>query len=324
MYCNLKINIRKEFYQMIMLDNSNEKSIFRAVHRHSQEVLVLKITSTKNIMFTHHDIEREAWCLDNLNHANLHKSNRAVVEAMGLLSCRFTSVKNHEVLIQQHANKMDMFEFMIQHPFLKEKYAKAFMCQTLGAVQHLHNHGIAHMDIKLENIFLNQHTNSNIIVVKLADFSLSKLESFGDNIQTLTEPCGTGPYMAPEMLDGGAWVDVAPTTMTRDDFDFQNDSCHHRDVIKFNGYKTDMWALGICFFVMVCGIHPIDEATPACKWFRYLFISHDQFWTHMGECLKLKKYPVPSLQFKEILQATLAPQHQRVNVNSLVDFEFFQ
>jgi protein-serine/threonine kinase len=43
------------------------------------------------------------------------------------------------------------------------------MSQLVAGVEHLHEHGIAHRDLKLENCFLDSE-----VILKVADFGLSK------------------------------------------------------------------------------------------------------------------------------------------------------
>ena len=59
----------------------------------------------------------------------------------------------------------------------------------------MHNLGIVHRDLKLENIMMSNMTDNAI--PKIVDFGLSKI--IGPN-ETATEPFGTLGYVAPEVL----------------------------------------------------------------------------------------------------------------------------
>ncbi len=52
---------------------------------------------------------------------------------------------------------------------IPETYAKAYISKILSALLHLHEKNIAHRDLKLANILLNDNYD-----IKLADFGLSK------------------------------------------------------------------------------------------------------------------------------------------------------
>ena len=60
-------------------------------------------------------------------------------------------------------------------------------------MQHVHEHNIAHRDLKLENCFLDHNCRA-----KIADFGLNKLCG-GENEQTMMTSVGTINYMAPEI-----------------------------------------------------------------------------------------------------------------------------
>ena len=66
----------------------------------------------------------------------------------------------------------DLFDFIIgsEEQKLDEDIARIYFKQILNAVAHCHQHGIAHRDIKMENILLDE-TKQNI---KLIDFGFAK------------------------------------------------------------------------------------------------------------------------------------------------------
>ena len=62
----------------------------------------------------------------------------------------------------------------------------------------MHKKNIAHRDIKLENVLINQISEGQYDV-KIADFGLAAiLNDTADRM--LTEKCGTQCYVAPEIL----------------------------------------------------------------------------------------------------------------------------
>jgi serine/threonine protein kinase len=79
---------------------------------------------------------------------------------------------------------------------------KFYAAQIAMAIGYLHAQGIAHRDLKLENILLNQDGYLRII-----DYGLAKMIGEGNhsylnfNIEDLaTSFCGTPEYLAPEMV----------------------------------------------------------------------------------------------------------------------------
>ncbi len=74
--------------------------------------------------------------------------------------------------------------------FTEEQARKAFL-QVVRALHHCHSIGVAHRDIKLENIFETADG-----VLKLGDFGFASLYEKGKSFDT---SCGTLSYAAPEV-----------------------------------------------------------------------------------------------------------------------------
>ncbi|EIW85693.1 kinase-like protein [Coniophora puteana RWD-64-598 SS2] len=76
--------------------------------------------------------------------------------------------------------------------------------ETLLAIEELHELGIVHRDIKLDNVLLSPNGHA-----ALADFGLAYVSSSTTSLKdvVMTDGCGTFHYMAPEMIhplrDGG-------------------------------------------------------------------------------------------------------------------------
>lgn len=113
----------------------------------------------------------------------------------------------------------ELYDVLASESRLSEPVARHYFRQLLQAIAKLHEHGICHRDIKPENIFLDASRTT----IKLGDFGFSKLQPPDD---FLTTPCGTPPYIAPEILLG--------------DYDL----------------RCDLWSAGVCLFVMLDGKLP--------------------------------------------------------------------
>lgn len=50
------------------------------------------------------------------------------------------------------------------------------------AVNHCHTHGIVHRDIKMENILVDCHEETDMIHIELTDFGLASYESDIENM----------------------------------------------------------------------------------------------------------------------------------------------
>jgi len=103
---------------------------------------------------------------------------------------------------------------------MPESKIRGYFRQILLGLAYCHGRGIAHRDIKLENLLLCEDKTT----VKIADFGLAKVSTGAD--KTIL---GTCKYMAPEMFEGAG-----------------GDGNDHR--------LCDIWAAGVCLFAMTeCG-----------------------------------------------------------------------
>ena len=112
--------------------------------------------------------------------------------------------------------------------------------QILSGLRHMHRLGVAHRDIKLENIMLNSQGNEACLI----DFNLSDVVPPGGSSLS-TELKGTRSYAAPEVLAAGPGR-------------------------PYDMFKADVWSLGVTLFGMSTGLFPVDTATPADKCYRVL------------------------------------------------------
>ena len=90
----------------------------------------------------------------------------------------------------------DLFEYMNHHTAVvfEEHVVAHYMRQLLDAVAYLHSHRVVHMDIKPENIML-QDTSVDAPVIKLIGFGIAQRCPEGS---MLPQGHGTPLYMSPE------------------------------------------------------------------------------------------------------------------------------
>ncbi|XP_074623582.1 serine/threonine-protein kinase akt-2-like isoform X2 [Acropora palmata] len=75
---------------------------------------------------------------------------------------------------------------------LEERALRFYACEIICAIQYLHQLGIIHRDLKLENTLINAHGH-----VRVGDLGLATLS----NGEKQHDICGTCYFMAPEMLE---------------------------------------------------------------------------------------------------------------------------
>lgn len=111
---------------------------------------------------------------------------------------------------------------------LAENIARRVTRQMLSAIDYIHQRGIVHRDIKLENWLLA--SGEGDAPIKLIDFGFASPAAL---LGTLVHRSGTLEYMAPEALQ----------------FVY--------------GEKADMWSLGVTVFVLLTGRYPFSAPSKA-------------------------------------------------------------
>nr|XP_008122074.1 PREDICTED: putative serine/threonine-protein kinase F31E3.2 [Anolis carolinensis] len=101
-----------------------------------------------------------------------------------------------------------------------EAVLRLFATELVLVLAYLHNLGIVHRDVKMENILLDEQGH-----LKLTDFGLSRHLACGERAYTI---CGTLQYMAPEVLSGGPYA-----------------------------HPADWWSMGILLFALATGKFPV-------------------------------------------------------------------
>ncbi|KAF9044419.1 hypothetical protein BJ165DRAFT_1415679 [Panaeolus papilionaceus] len=117
----------------------------------------------------------------------------------------------------------ELFDYLVEKGRLSEHETKIIFGQLCLAVAYLHDKGIVHRDLKLENVLLDEHCR-----VKLGDFGFTREFDRSSLMETF---CGTTGYASPEMLQGK----------------------------KYQGPEVDVWSLGVILYCLLTGTLPFDD-----------------------------------------------------------------
>ncbi|KAK4884141.1 hypothetical protein RN001_000412 [Aquatica leii] len=137
----------------------------------------------------------------------------------------FQTMQNGNIyyLVSELVGGGDLCTFIKSQKYgkLDERNTKVYARQLISATAHMHNIGIVHRDLKMENVMVNSIRTQ----IKIVDFGLSNTYSCNSPLRT---HCGSPEYAAPELFIPG----------------------------KSYGPEVDVWSLGVILFGMVAGQLP--------------------------------------------------------------------
>jgi len=128
------------------------------------------------------------------------------------------------VLVMEYIGKTSLYQYLKSKPKkrISEQETKKIFRRIISGIQYLHQKKIAHRDIKLDNIMVNENYD-----VKIIDFGFSL---FTTKNKKLNLHCGTPSYMAPELVAKKDYL----------------------------GSPVDIWALGVLLYKMLTGYYPFN------------------------------------------------------------------
>ncbi|CAH8361469.1 unnamed protein product [Eruca vesicaria subsp. sativa] len=159
------------------------------------------------------------------------------IDAMRRLRDHPNILQIHEVmatrskiyLVMELAAGGELFSKLLRRGRLPESTARRYFQQLASALSFSHRDGVAHRDVKPQNLLLDSEGN-----LKVSDFGLSALpEHLRDGL--LHTACGTPAYTAPEVISRRG----------------------------YDGAKADAWSCGVILFVLLVGEVPFDDSNIA-------------------------------------------------------------
>lgn len=189
-----------------------------ALNTKTSETRAVKIISL-NLLNDKTAIQKEVLIHKTLNHENVIKYFQS-----------FQQLDKFYIILE-YASGGELFDRIEPDFGMNNDLAHKYFCQLVNGVEYLHSKGIVHRDIKPENLLLNDLDH-----IKIADFGLATLFQYRGNERMLTSPCGTAPYVAPEVLSKS----------------------------EYKAQPTDIWSCGIVLVAMLAGELPWDKPVIEC------------------------------------------------------------
>ncbi|KAI9267916.1 kinase-like domain-containing protein [Phascolomyces articulosus] len=158
-------------------------------------------------------VEREIALLKRLSHPSIIKLFDVI------------ETEKHIGMVMEYASGGELFEYILNRDYLEENVAREFFGQLISSVHYMHQKGVVHRDLKLENVLLLDDQRHIVIT----DFGFANNCTGQEDL--LRTCCGSPCYAAPELLVGTEYV----------------------------GPAVDIWSCGVVLYAMVCGFLPFDD-----------------------------------------------------------------
>jgi serine/threonine protein kinase len=161
--------------------------------------------------------QREAKAAAELNHENV------------IPVYDFGRMGEEYYLVMEYVEGRNLEEILDSQGDIRPDIALKITKQVARALQHAHQHGITHRDMKPNNIMITKAGKA-----KLADLGLAKrLDGNGGSITQTGVIVGTPAFMAPEQITNPKGVDL----------------------------RTDIYGLGVTLYCMITGGTPFETRT---------------------------------------------------------------
>ena len=207
------MNVLNNYEILSILGEGTFGIVKLAQDKKTKEKVAIKILEKKKIK-TEEDkrrVQTEIEVLQKMSHINVIKAKKILKDSENIY------------IMMEYCEKGELFHYIEKEICLSNDEAACYFYQLINGLEYIHQKGIVHRDLKLENILLSK-TN----LLKIIDFGLS---SYYDSNKLLSTPCGSLCYASPELLSGQ----------------------------KYDGILIDIWSVGVILYAMLCGYLPFDD-----------------------------------------------------------------
>ena len=190
-------------------------------------------------------IYREVSILKGLAHPNIVRLHEMV------------ETERYIGIILEYASGGELFDYILNHRYLKDPAARRLFAQLVSGVGYLHKKGIVHRDLKLENLLLDR--NRNIIIT---DFGFANnfdpRDELGEDIENrLTDKAFVKRMDLDRTYNGMRRGDLMQTSC--------GSPCYAAPELVvqdslYTGRKVDVWSCGVILVSKVLNTSPIMKS----------------------------------------------------------------
>jgi serine/threonine protein kinase len=206
--------------------------VFKALDNKTKKEVALKAYPSEG------DIdyfEREEYVLSRLDHPNI------ITYLTSFNDFKINNKKMYSCMTLEYARYGDLFEMISTAGGIPERLARTLFHKLVEGVSYIHYRKFVHLDLKVDNLLLDENLELKITDFDLAQCMVSEKKQFGS---------GTVGYRAPEIAKR---------------------KCH-------NFYAADIYSMGIILFIMMSGYPPYNEDPKHGYDHFYKMLGTQAFW----------------------------------------------
>jgi len=201
-------------------------------------------------------------------------------------------------LVMELANGGELFDRIKIDCGTRESTAKIFFQQLLEGVEHCHAQGVCHRDLKPENLLLQDGSNQDGTILKIADFGFSARFAMEGSSHGNESKQANNNYKDQQVMHTSL-TPVAPPAFLEDYSPLRmlksvvgSPFYVAPEVLQARGYdgpRADIWSLGVILYAMLAGNLPFGQELGSCKRFRHFCKwvreqqeRNERFWEEVG------------------------------------------
>lgn len=239
-----QVILDEKYIRLSKLGSGGTANVYLVRDMKTNEEYAAKVLKSENV-----DFEKEVNILKLINHPNIINIKGG---GIGSIVKNCVPGPNVQYIILELAKKGELFDYVfLPKEGFGEKFGRYIFKKILSGLNACHEAGIAHRDLKMENVMLDENFNP-----KLADFGFATLVQGKNNDGLLSTPLGTQQYAAPEIL-------------------------LHKP---YDGIKADTFSMGVLLFTLVTCKIGFFEATRKDPYYRLIMTKfYKNYWKNVEQ-----------------------------------------
>ena len=156
---------------------------------------------------------------------------------------------NNVYVITEFISGENLFEYFVHKSYMTEKSVHVVITQLVKAVEYLHENGMTHRMLSLENIHVVKKEKQNMddyLTIKITNYFISSIINKNNNVCK-----NKGRIESPHLLN----------IKIRRDIDYYSSPelvSGHNDI---DYTKVDIWSIGVIMYILITGVSPFEGDT---------------------------------------------------------------